>query len=353
MTALPAPTFSLDALTKSAGPAPTGQRASVPRRPHRPVRTAAPAPASIRPTNRRAIQGALRALVSEGHIPGAVGMRTIAEYAGVSVWTAHAAIRAGVAATVGLVFDDLAPADQAEAWEWKITDHALARVDAGECAPYWRDHGQTARAIWETLDASGPLRVKAVVAATCMSVRTVHRANGVLVALGAIVKVGHGTYQAVDGWDPWAQTPEQVTVSVSDGVDSWEYSGTRAECAAERHRADRLRVTDRWDEVVARLSADRLEREALDPEAVACGHVLAAREFDLISPTTRDRLIDAHGLTPRYGPPAPAADRLARWDAEMAGLLAPLLAETDAERCLCDVPHHDGGVWSCTVHFSF
>lgn len=349
LPSLPAPTFSLDALFGSPGPAPTGQRAAVPRRPNRPVRAAATPQHTIRPTNIRAIQGALRALVHEGHIPGAVGLRQIVQYSGVSIGTVHAAVRQGIAATVGLVYDDLAPMDRDDAWEWKITDSRLARADAGECAPYWWDHGQTARAIWETLDAQGPMKVKHIAEAVDMSVPTVRATNAVLSGLGAIERVGHGTYAAVGGWCPWAQTPETVTRSISDGIDRWEYTGTRAECAAEQHRADRIRVGERWDENVARLSADRLEREA--QESVRWANVERARGLDLIDRTTRDAAIDETGLRPRHGPPLPSDLRLTM----LFGAIT-MPDETDAERCVCGI---EGRVYAdhpaCAVHepFSF
>lgn len=350
LPALPTPSFGLDALTGGSGPASAGQRAqtqrSKPNRHTRWIDLPRPAPAStIRPTNRRAIQGALRALVSEGHIPGAVGMRKIVEYSGVSLMTVQRAVRQGVAATVGLAFD--APAesdDRDDAWEWEITDHALARADAGVCAPYWRDHGTTARAIWEALDADGPMRTKRLAETVGVTTETVRVTSKTLVGCGAIERVGHGTYAAIGGWDPWQQTPEQVTVSVSDGVDSWEYSGTRAECAAERHRADRLRVSDRWDEVVARLSADRLEREAM--QSVWRENVERSRGLDLIDRTTRDAAIDETGLRPRHGPPLTHNLVLT---VQFGAMTVP--DETDAERCVCGI---EGRVYAdhpaCAVH---
>ena len=107
----------------------------------------------------------------------------------------------------------------------------------------------TVRAIWETLDASGPLRTKQIAETVGVTTQTARVTNNVLIGLGAIAKVGHGTYTAVEGWCPWAQTPEQITRTISDGIDTWEYSGTRAECVAEQHRADHTRISEQRNEI--------------------------------------------------------------------------------------------------------
>lgn len=206
-----------------------------------------------------AITDGFRVLVAEGRIPGAVSIRDIAEASGTSLRTSQQAVQAGVGTLAGVVklpdVGDIRLNDKgvkvkyrrsrqsAEAWEWDIENRDLARGRGARCAPIWRDLGQTARYQWELLRAN-PAGMTAAETASRLdvTVRTVNRSATVLVDAGAIEKVGRSIYRAIYAWTPDGAQAALSTITVSDGLNSWEYTGTLAECAVERHNADRTRM---------------------------------------------------------------------------------------------------------------
>lgn len=186
------------------------------------------------------IQSALQWFVTQDRVPGPIAYGEIADAAHVSTTTLIKALDMGIAETVGVGRVRARRSSQSypiQVTRWILTDDSLTLTNPAVCAPIWWDHPSLlSRYVWEFLDADGVASISEIGAALDTTLQTVRNACKSLVATEAISRWGTRC-EVVDGWDPWEQTPETVTVMVESETGPVEFTGTRVECSKAKREA--------------------------------------------------------------------------------------------------------------------